>query len=91
MIEIYPQPACGPCIGVKGKAKSLGLDHKVFDVTQDPDAYGRLLALGYTGTPVTVNTATGDTGRALIPTGWKLSPRTWPHRWLVVKGPCGLC
>lgn len=67
MIEIYTQPACGPCIGVKGKAKKLGLDHRVFDVTQDPDAYERLLALGYTGTPVTINTATGEHWKGFDP------------------------
>lgn len=67
MIEIYTHPACGPCVGLKAQAKPLGIDHRIFDVTKDPEALARIKSLGYTGTPVTINTDTEEHWKGFDP------------------------
>lgn len=67
MIEVYTQPACGPCIGLKAQARALGIERRFFDITEDPDALATIKALSYTGTPVIINTDTGEHWKGFIP------------------------
>lgn len=51
-VTLYSQPGCGPCVGVESYLKRSQIPYVKRDITADPEAHARVVALGYTGTPV---------------------------------------
>ena len=58
---IYSQPGCGPCSFLIAALKSRGIAHTVINIRENPEAAERVIQLGGTGTPFTVDEATGQT------------------------------
>ncbi|MEO4039910.1 glutaredoxin family protein [Micrococcus luteus] len=58
---IYSQPGCGPCSFLTAALKRRGIEHAVINIRENPEAAERVIQLGGTGTPFTVNEATGQT------------------------------
>lgn len=52
MITVYSKPSCVQCTATKKHLDRMGIDYRVVDVTEDPEAYDRLLALGFRAMPV---------------------------------------
>ena len=50
--ELFTQPNCQPCKQVERKLNEYSIPYIVHDITRDENARERVLALGYTQTPV---------------------------------------
>ena len=50
--ELFTQPGCQPCKQVERKLVQYGIPYIVHDISIDENARERVLALGYTQTPV---------------------------------------
>ena len=57
-VTVYTQPSCPQCHATQRHLDKLGIEHRVIDVTADPDAHAYVTGLGYTAAPVVV---AGDT------------------------------
>lgn len=59
MVTVYTKPACVQCNATYRALDKKGIAYNSVDITQDAEAYDRLLALGYQQAPV-VTAPTGD-------------------------------
>ena len=50
--ELFTQPGCQPCKAVEQKLAQYSIPYVVHDISRDENARERVLALGYTQTPV---------------------------------------
>ena len=50
--ELFTQPGCQPCKAVERKLNQYSIPYVVHDISKDENARERVLALGYTQTPV---------------------------------------
>ena len=50
--ELFTQPGCQPCKAVERKLVQYDIPYIVHDISTDENARERVLALGYTQTPV---------------------------------------
>ena len=53
-ITVYTKPDCPQCTMTKKQLDKLGVEHRVIDVTADPDAHAYVTGLGYQSAPVVV-------------------------------------
>jgi glutaredoxin-like protein NrdH len=53
-VTVYTQPNCVQCTMTKKQLDRLGIEHRVIDVTVDPDAHAYVTGLGYQQAPVVV-------------------------------------
>lgn len=51
-VTVYTKPACPQCNATTRKLTKKGINFTTVDVTQDPDAYDHVKALGYSQAPV---------------------------------------
>ena len=54
VITVYSKPRCVQCDMTKKQLEKLGIEHRVIDVTADPEAYSYVKSLGYSQAPVVV-------------------------------------
>lgn len=52
MITVYTTPSCVQCNATKRHLTGKGIPFETVDITQDPEAHAKVLALGYTAAPV---------------------------------------
>lgn len=53
-ITVYTKPSCVQCTMTRKQLDKLGIEHRVIDVTADPDAHAYVTGLGYQTAPVVV-------------------------------------
>jgi len=53
-VTVYTKPDCPQCTMTKKQLDRLGIEHRVIDVTVDPDAHAYVTGLGYQQAPVVV-------------------------------------
>lgn len=53
-VTVYTSPSCPQCFATKKHLDKLGIEHRVIDVTVDPEAHAYVTGLGYTSAPVVV-------------------------------------
>ena len=53
-ITVYSKPACVQCTATTRALDARGLAYSVIDLTQDPEAMERVVAMGYRQAPVVV-------------------------------------
>lgn len=53
-VTVYTQPSCVQCTMTRKQLDKLGIEHRVVDVTADPEAHAYVTGLGYTAAPVVV-------------------------------------
>lgn len=58
-VLLYSKPGCVQCNSSERKLKKEGIEYVKIDVTQDEDAYERVVSLGYAQVPV-LETEDGD-------------------------------
>jgi glutaredoxin-like protein NrdH len=54
MITVYSKPACVQCEQTKKLLSKNGLEFDVIDITQDPDAYDKVVSMGFMSAPVVI-------------------------------------
>lgn len=54
MVTVYSQPSCQQCHATTRSLTSKGVEHKVVDISQDPEARDFVIGLGYMQAPVVV-------------------------------------
>lgn len=59
MVTVYTKPSCVQCNATYRALDKKGIAYNSVDITQDPEAYERLVALGFQQAPV-VTAPTGD-------------------------------
>lgn len=59
MVTVYTKPACVQCTATYRALDKKGISYQSVDITEDADAYERLLALGHKAAPV-VESPIGD-------------------------------
>ncbi|AUN41488.1 glutaredoxin-like protein NrdH [Tsukamurella tyrosinosolvens] len=53
-ITVYTKPACVQCNATYKALDKAGLEYRVVDITEDPEARDYVMALGYLQAPVVV-------------------------------------
>ena len=53
-VTVYTKPDCPQCTMTKKQLDRLGIEHRVIDVTADPEAHAYVTGLGYQQAPVVV-------------------------------------
>ena len=53
-ITVYTKPACVQCNATYKALDKAGLDYRVVDITEEPEARDYVMALGYLQAPVVV-------------------------------------
>ena len=53
-VTLYSKPACQGCRLTAKRLDSHGIEYTYRDITEDPDAYAAVQALGYQSVPVVV-------------------------------------
>lgn len=53
-VTVYTKPACVQCNATYKALTKQGIDYKVVDITEEPDARDFVMALGYLQAPVVV-------------------------------------
>ncbi|NKE08671.1 MULTISPECIES: glutaredoxin-like protein NrdH [Kocuria] len=53
-VTVYSKPSCVQCNATYRALKKSDIDYTVIDVTEDQDAYNRVVAMGYQQVPVVV-------------------------------------
>lgn len=53
-VTVFSKPLCPQCDMTKKQLEKLGIEHRVIDVTADPEAYAYVKSLGYNQAPVVV-------------------------------------
>lgn len=53
-VVVYSKPNCVQCNATYRELAKLGVDHTVVDVSQDKEAYEKIIALGYKSVPVVI-------------------------------------
>lgn len=54
MITVYTKPACVQCDATKRHLDKLGLEYETIDITQDEEAYQKIVGLGFQAAPVVI-------------------------------------
>ncbi|MCX5046701.1 glutaredoxin-like protein NrdH [Aldersonia sp. NBC_00410] len=54
MITVYTRPACVQCTATFTALNKAGIDYESIDISEDPVARDRVMALGYLQAPVVV-------------------------------------
>lgn len=54
MITVYSKPACVQCDATKRHLKKLNLEFETIDITQDQEAYDKVISLGFQAAPVVI-------------------------------------
>jgi glutaredoxin-like protein NrdH len=54
MTTVYSKPACVQCDATKKAMDKLRIDYQIVDISEDSDARGYVMALGYLQAPVVV-------------------------------------
>jgi len=53
-VVVYSKPNCVQCNATYRELTKLGVEHTVVDVSQDKEAYEKIIALGYKSVPVVI-------------------------------------
>lgn len=53
-ITVYTKPACIQCTMTKRSLDKLGLPYDIIDISEDTDAYDKVIALGFSSAPVVI-------------------------------------
>ena len=59
-ITVYTKPACVQCNATYKALDKAGLEYRVVDITEDPEARDYVMALGYLQAPVVVVSGAGN-------------------------------
>ena len=51
-VIVYTKPGCVQCNATYRKLKDRGIEYKTIDITQDKEAFNKVLELGYKQMPV---------------------------------------
>ena len=54
-ITVYTKPACVQCNMTKKALDKLGLDYDLVDVTEDQDAFDKIVGMGFMAAPVVIS------------------------------------
>lgn len=54
MVTVYSKPSCVQCTATYRKLDENGVEYKVVDIMQDPDAFEYVKSLGHLQAPVVV-------------------------------------
>ena len=54
MITVYSKPACVQCEQTKKLLTKNGLEFKTIDITQDEEAYNKVVEMGFMSVPVVI-------------------------------------
>jgi glutaredoxin-like protein NrdH len=54
MITVYTKPSCVQCEQTKKLLTKNGLEFETIDITQDTEAYDKVIAMGFLAAPVVV-------------------------------------
>ena len=54
MITVYTKPSCVQCEQTKKLLTKNGLEFETIDITQDTEAYDKVVAMGFLAAPVVV-------------------------------------
>jgi len=54
MITVYTKPSCVQCDATKRHLKKLNIEFATVDITQDQEAYDKIVALGFQAAPVVI-------------------------------------
>lgn len=54
MITVYTKPACVQCDATKKHLDKLNLTYETIDITQDEEAYNKIVGLGFQAAPVVI-------------------------------------
>lgn len=55
MTTVYTKPACVQCDATKRLMNSLNIEYTSIDITQDTQAYERIVSMGYQSVPVVIS------------------------------------
>lgn len=53
-ITVYTKPSCVQCDATKRHLTKLGLEFETIDITQDQEAYDKIIGLGFQAAPVVI-------------------------------------
>ena len=54
MITVYTKPSCVQCDATKRHLDKLGLDYSTVDITQDQEAFDKIVGMGFQAAPVVI-------------------------------------
>lgn len=54
MTTVYVKPSCVQCDATKRLMDRLGIEYNVVDITKDPEALEKILAMGFKSAPVVI-------------------------------------
>lgn len=54
MITVYTKPSCVQCDATKRHLKKLNLEFETIDITQDQEAYDKIVGMGFQSAPVVI-------------------------------------
>lgn len=54
MTTVYSKPACVQCEQTKKLLDRNGVEYTVIDITQDPQAYDKIVGMGFMSVPVVI-------------------------------------
>jgi glutaredoxin-like protein NrdH len=55
MTTVYTKPACVQCEQTKKLLDRNGVEYSVVDITKDPEAYDKIVAMGFMAAPVVIS------------------------------------
>ena len=55
MTTVYTKPACVQCEQTKKLLDRNGVEYSVVDITKDPEAYDKIIAMGFMAAPVVIS------------------------------------
>jgi glutaredoxin-like protein NrdH len=53
-ITVYTKPACVQCDATKRHLKKLNLEFDTIDITEDQEAYDKIVSMGFQAAPVVI-------------------------------------
>lgn len=53
-ITVYTKPSCVQCEATKRHLKKMGLEFDTVDITEDQDAYNKVVSMGFQSAPVVI-------------------------------------
>ncbi len=54
MITVYTKPSCVQCDATKRHLKKLDLEFETVDITENQEAYDKIVAMGFQAAPVVI-------------------------------------
>jgi glutaredoxin-like protein NrdH len=54
MITVYTKPSCVQCDATKRHLTKLGIEFDTVDITQDQDAFDKIIGMGFKAAPVVI-------------------------------------